>query len=591
MIYRFGRFELDEGRRELRLGARALEIQPRLFDLLLHLVRNHERVVTKDELLTAIWPGVIVTDSSLMRAVSLIRTLLRRGGPAEAIRTFSRQGYRFVAELEDAPAPRRDDRHIARARTACAHGEWRDALQLFARGQDAHDLRADDLEQWGQAALCVGQPNDAILPLERAVAAYIQNADRVGAARAALTLTNIHLEGRALAVAKGWHRRAGAFLTDEAVETREHGLYLWLTARIALFEGELPAALDWAKKAEALAHRIDDPDVEALGLTYRGHVELATGEIRAGLMHFDEAGAATLAGTVSPWVSGVVFCSVIWAYLDRGDLNRAGQWTDQFTRWVKRNSGYGAPGLCRLHRGEVLCIQGNLQAAESEIRQARELLAETTRYAEGDAYRVLGEIRLLRGDFAGAAEAFRQAHELGWHPLPGWALVQEEKGQLAAAIKSLQRGLQAPSWADGQRRGILLAHLARIAARAGQFPLARKSLDELAGSADLRNTSGCEALFQAASAELAVAERRHEEAIRSLRQALAIWQAAGSRINAAHAQLRLGEILAVAGETEDADLEFSSAQKAFSRMEAQPMVARCQAARKALVAPRRPNGS
>lgn len=582
MIFRFGRFQLDDATRELRLGARALVLQPRLFDLLLYLVQHHQRVVPKEELLSAVWPGVIVTDSSLMRAVSLIRTVLRKGGPGETIRTFSRQGYRFVGEIEDAPTPRPLHPEIARARSAGERGDWQRALRTFRKASDARELAAEDFEQWAHAALCVGQPHEAIRPLERAIAAYIQNADRVGAARAALTLSNVHIEGRELAVGKGWHRRAGAFLADEATETREHGLHRWLSARIALFEGELQPALDWAKQAEALARRVGDPDVEALGLIYRGHVELAIGEIRTGLMHMNEAGAATLAGTVSPWVAGIVFCSVIWAYLDRGDLNRAGQWTDQFSRWVKRHSGFGAPGLCCLHRGEVLCSQGNLRAAETEIRRARELLATSARYAEGDACRVLGEIRWLRGDFAGADEAFRQAHELGWHPLPGWALVQEEKGQLAAALKSLQRGLDAPNWADGQRRGILLGHVARIAARADNLRLAKRTLAELEKATQLRDTSGCEAMFHQAAAEVAVAERRPEDAIASLREALRVWHDAGSRINVAHVRLRLAQVLALNGDTEDAELELSAAEKAFSKMDAEPMVARCERARRAL---------
>jgi DNA-binding winged helix-turn-helix (wHTH) protein len=325
MIFRFGRFELDEGTRELRLGARSLELQPRTFDLLVYLVRHHERVVSKDELLTALWPGVIVTDSSIMRTISLIRSALREGGQVDAIQTFSRQGYRFVGELDEGASTAKSDRTLVEARTACDGRQWEQALHAFQRAQNARDLRAEDFEQWAHAALCIGQPHDAVAPLERAVTAHIQNADRIGAARAALTLANIHLEARTLAVAKGWHRRAGAFLTDETRETREHGLHLWLTARIALFEGDLSQTLDYAKQAEALARRVEDPDVEVLGLIYRGHVELATGEIRTGLVHLDEAGAATLAGTVGPWVSGIVFCSVIWAYLDRGDLNRAGQ--------------------------------------------------------------------------------------------------------------------------------------------------------------------------------------------------------------------------------------------------------------------------
>lgn len=582
MTFRFGRFELDEARRELRLGPRVMEMQPRLFDLLVHLVRNRERVVSKDELLAAIWPGVIVTDSSIMRAVSLIRSLLREGGPMETIRTFSRQGYRFVMELEDTPLSPKLDPEVARARAACDRGEWQEALQIFQRSHPPRALHAVDFEEWAHAALCVGQPNEAVLPLERAVAEYIQNADRLSAARAAITLANIHLEAREPAVAKGWHRRAAAFLTDEPAETREHGLHLWLSARFALFERELAQALDFAKRAEDLAKRVNDPDVEALGLTYRGHVELATGEIRTGLVHLDEAGAAILAGTVSPWVSGIVFCAVIWAYLDRGDLHRAGQWTDQFSRWVKHNTGYGAPGLCRLHKGEVLCNQGDLQAAEVEIHRARELLAQSARYAEGDACRVLGEIRLVRGDCAGADKAFRQAHELGWHPLPGWALLQEEKGQFAAAIKSLQSGLRSPGWADGQRRGILLAHLARIAARAGNLPLAKRTLTQLKGETELRQTTGCEAVFHRAAAEIAVAEKHYDDAIGSLRVTFGIWRDAGSRINVAHTRLRLAEVLALSGNVGEAELELSGAHKAFSQMEAEPMVRRCATTRKKL---------
>lgn len=579
MVFRFGQFELDEGKRELRLAGRALELQPRVFDLLVYLVRNQERVVPKEELLAAIWPNVIVTDSSIMRIVCLIRSCLRAGGQPDAIQTFSRQGYRFVGELDEAPAAPVEDRQLARAREACARGDWRQALQAFRKVASTGRFRAADFGQWAHAALYVGHPNEAIYPLERAVAAHTQNADRLGAARAALTLTNVNLEGRALPVAKGWHRRAGVFLADEPDETPEHGLHLWLAARIALFDRDLPRTLELAKQAEALARRIHDPDVETLGLLYRAHIELATGDIRHGLVHLDEAGAATLAGTANPWVSGIVFCSIIWAYLDRGDLNRAGQWTDQFARWVKLNAAFGAPGLCRLHRGEVMCQLGELEKAESEIEKARDLLAESARYAEGDACRVLGEIRLLRGDLAGAEESFRQAHELGWHAVAGWALLQAEKGRLASAIKTLQHGLARPGWADGQRRGLLLALLTRFAARAGRLSLARECLAELERSVDLRATAGCEAAYQQAVAEIAFAAKQPAKAIDALRQSLAIWLEAGSRINVAHLRLRLAEILVQGGDLDEADLELTSAEKAFARMGADPMVTRCRTTR------------
>jgi len=107
MTYVFGEFELDPARRELRVGGQAQLLQPQVFDLLRYLVEHHERVVPKRELLEALWPDTIVTESSIQRAVSLARSALGDRG-AELIQTFPRQGYRFVGKLETAkrPSPR-----------------------------------------------------------------------------------------------------------------------------------------------------------------------------------------------------------------------------------------------------------------------------------------------------------------------------------------------------------------------------------------------------------------------------------------------------------------------------------------------------
>jgi pimeloyl-ACP methyl ester carboxylesterase len=100
----FDEFELDSARRELRVdGKPQPPLQPQVFDLLVYLVENHERVVPKRELLESLWPDAIVTESSIQRAVSLARAALGARG-AELIQTFPRQGYRFVGKI------RADDR-------------------------------------------------------------------------------------------------------------------------------------------------------------------------------------------------------------------------------------------------------------------------------------------------------------------------------------------------------------------------------------------------------------------------------------------------------------------------------------------------
>ena len=102
----FGIHELDEDRWELRRCGVPVRIQPTVFRLLLHLARHHDRVVPRRELVEAVWSRRSVSESSLLRAVSLARQALgERAGPGSTIRTYHRRGYRFCAEirpLEDA---------------------------------------------------------------------------------------------------------------------------------------------------------------------------------------------------------------------------------------------------------------------------------------------------------------------------------------------------------------------------------------------------------------------------------------------------------------------------------------------------------
>lgn len=96
MTLSFGPFVLDEDARELLRDGQPLSLQPRALELLLYLARNRDRTVGKNELLDALWPDVTVTDASIERAVSLVRSELRKGGCENAIQTRPKLGYRFV---------------------------------------------------------------------------------------------------------------------------------------------------------------------------------------------------------------------------------------------------------------------------------------------------------------------------------------------------------------------------------------------------------------------------------------------------------------------------------------------------------------
>src|SRR3954451_159037 len=104
-VFRFGPFLADRvGYRVLR-GEEALDLTPKLLDLLLHLLDNAGALVTKEALLDALWPGANVTDNALTQAVSDLRQALGDDAMSPRyIKTVARRGYRFVAAVEPVPA-------------------------------------------------------------------------------------------------------------------------------------------------------------------------------------------------------------------------------------------------------------------------------------------------------------------------------------------------------------------------------------------------------------------------------------------------------------------------------------------------------
>ena len=80
-------------------------MQPQVFDLLVHLIRNRNRVVGKEDLISLVWNGRIVSDSTLTSRINAARTALDDSGEAQRlIRTVPRKGLRFVGEVEEQPA-------------------------------------------------------------------------------------------------------------------------------------------------------------------------------------------------------------------------------------------------------------------------------------------------------------------------------------------------------------------------------------------------------------------------------------------------------------------------------------------------------
>lgn len=103
MRYVFEDCALDMDRRELRRGTTLVAIEPQVFDLLVHLIRHRDRVVSKDELLTSVWNGRAISDSALFNRINAARGAIGDSGSQQTlIKTLPRKGLRFVGAVREA---------------------------------------------------------------------------------------------------------------------------------------------------------------------------------------------------------------------------------------------------------------------------------------------------------------------------------------------------------------------------------------------------------------------------------------------------------------------------------------------------------
>lgn len=123
MRRRFAGFELDLDARELRRGDEIVALQPQVLALLAYLVEHRARAIAKQELLEQLWPDAVVTEASLQRAMSLLRSALGDAGK-DAIRTVAKHGYRFDAEVEEVGRTFDDPEPPRFARSDGVHVAW-----------------------------------------------------------------------------------------------------------------------------------------------------------------------------------------------------------------------------------------------------------------------------------------------------------------------------------------------------------------------------------------------------------------------------------------------------------------------------------
>ncbi len=454
---------------------------------------------------------------------------------------------------------------LERGREAYEDRAWALAFDELASADTADSLAAEDLERLGEAARWSRHFDQMLDTFERAAAAYESAGDRRSAARVDVKLAQEHYVRRGDALAAGWLARAERLLEDEPA-CHERGLVLMCYAQALFFAGDGDGTERISQQMIELGRELGDPDIDAAGRLALGHARLLAGRIGEGTALIDEAMAAALGGGLELWTTGQIFCSTIVACRNRGDLARASEWSVAALRWCERQSVSGFPGLCRLHRAEVMRLRGDLDRAERDARDAvDELLDAGPRWAAW-ALHELGEICRRRGDRAQALQCFRRSAELGFDPQPGLALLRLQEGKPSAARRAICEHLAEGDGLAREGRWLVLPAAVQIAVAAGDEVLARSAVAELEKLAEAQGTSAVRAAASVARGRIALVESRFDEAIRDLRLGVRLWSELDAPYEVAEARELMAQAYSELGDPDAAELELTSAHASLERM-------------------------
>jgi DNA-binding NarL/FixJ family response regulator len=459
---------------------------------------------------------------------------------------------------------------VERARDAVERGAWVEAYELLSAIDPAR-LGPADLQGLADAAWWLARTEESIAARQKAYAGFADAGEDRPAALAAVRLGIEHFLREEPSVGAGWLMRARRHLADQP-GCVEHGFVALVEATMARFRGDLDEAAVAAARATEIGRGFAHPDLTAMGIHTQGLILIARGEVRGGLELLDEAMIAVVAGELSPYFTGAIYCNVLEACLELADVGRANEWSEASRVWCESLPPEAPfPALCRINRAEVADLRGEWSEAQSEATKVAEDAFVPSVAAR--AFYETGEIRRRVGDLAGAEDAFARAAELGFEPQPGMALLRLAQGKAQAASTALRLAL-AGSFGNRLRRARLLAAQVDVAISSSDLDTASAACEELETIARDYGTSALEAMAATARGTLLLADGDVAASLERLRAACAIWRDLRLPYESALARLRYGTALLAAGDEEDAGLELRAARSTFERLGAPDDAAR-----------------
>jgi ATP/maltotriose-dependent transcriptional regulator MalT len=472
-------------------------------------------------------------------------------------------------------------------RAAFGRRAWAEAYEKLSAADAVAPLSVSDLELLTTSAFLIGKDelSDDLWVRVHTESLRVHDAPR--AARGAFWLINDLLTRGEIARAGGWLARAQRILEEAGHDCPECGLLLVMSARLHAIRGDARSAETDARRAVEIGDRFDDAQVKAFGRLALGQIQMVRGDTAAATVLFDEVMVAATVGDVSPIAVCVVYCAVIDACHHLFDIERAREWTAAFSQWCSTQPDL-VPfrGQCLVHRAEIMRLSGAWSQATEEAERACHLLsrladlraavapgdASSGKYPAGAAFYELAEISRVRGDFARAEEAYRQASLYGQSPEPGLALLRLMQGRPDAAENAIRRVLDQPQ--NRLRRANALAASVEIMLAVRDLPAARAAAEELSALTVITGAPLLRASSARAMGSVLLAEGDARGALVALRAAWAEWQEIDAPYEAARVRVLMGVAYRTLGDDDAAELELDAARRVLERLGAAPELAR-----------------
>jgi ATP/maltotriose-dependent transcriptional regulator MalT len=451
------------------------------------------------------------------------------------------------------------------AREALAHHDWRacyDAVDGVSVEQPLGE--AERLDLLADAAWWLGRIEQSIQARQSAHRLYESLGESRRAAMCAVWLYQDHcLRGRPAAAA-GWLQRARRAL-DGDTGCAEYGALVLREAELAHGAGRLDDAAEMAEQARKLGRALGSADLEAEALQTAGRVLIDAGRPATGLAHLDEAMLLAVEGRLGPYATGKVYCSLISACEELGDLSRAAEWTEATMTWAAQHPFAIFPGICRVHRAVVLERQGALEHAEREATRACAELLDSHLPNAVAAYAEVGDIRRRLGELDRAEEAFARAEELCGRACAGTALLRLAQGRLDEARRIIA-GCLADEPPLRLSRARLLPAAVQVAVAADDLDGAGVAVGELDSIAQQFDTPMLHALASLARGRLQLAQGDPTSAAATLQRAVRQWQELQVPYEVATASTLLGQAQRETGDDGAAKQSFSTARALFGQI-------------------------